>query len=291
MWLFTPKCNFFFGDIIDIAAKRLTVNERLPGGICSGIKQEVNLLPFRTYSSPLMFAVGTLFMGVLIWVRRDKYHLKLWQIILFTIALAAVGYAGVRLLAILEQFKALIQGDIAGGMSFYGSVFLIPLLMPLIGKLFKLKPSETLDLCAPCVLAILACMRVSCYATGCCGGIVIYLPEKEFATHPQLIECAADLVLIAILLRKEKKDRKAGAGYPRMLIYYGILRFFLEFIRETPKDILFLSRGQIYALIGVLVGILFFKLFYNKKIKRNTGKKTPRHDGKNHKKHNGGKSR
>ena len=225
---------------------------------------------FKTYSMYIMFSIGTVFMGVLIMLRKKKYHLKAWQAVLFTLALAAVGLAGVRLLAILEQFKALIQGDIAGGMSFYGCVFLIPILMPLFGKLFKLSPAETLDLCAPCVLAMLACMRINCYVSGCCGGIVIYLPGKELYPHPQLIECAADLLIMTVLLVKEKKDKKPGAGYPRMLIYYGILRFFLEFIRETPKDIWFMSRGQIYSLIGITVGLLF--LIYLAQKKRNGGK-------------------
>lgn len=208
-----------------------------------------------------MFAIGTVFMGVLVWLRKDKYRLKIWQVILFTVLLAVVGYSGVRLLAILEQFKALIQGDIAGGMSFFGSVFLILLVMPLIGKLFKLKPGETLDLSAPCILAILACMRISCYVSGCCGGIVIYLPNKELYPHPQLIECIGDLIILGILLWKEKKDKKAGLGYPRFLLLYGCFRFALEFIRDTEKNILCFSRGQVYAIICVIIACIWYYLF------------------------------
>ena len=101
------------------------------------------------------FTLGTILMLVLNLIRRRQYGLKGWQAFAFTALLAAVGMAGVRLLAILEHLDSLLDGYIAGGMSFFGSVFLVPLLMPLFGKLFGLRRGQTMDLCAPCGAGIL----------------------------------------------------------------------------------------------------------------------------------------
>ena len=204
--------------------------------------------------------VVTLSMGVVgmlacILMRREKYALSIFQSALFAILLTAAGVAGAKLLYALEN--GLRAWD---GVSFYGSVFLIPVLMPLVGLLFRLKPGQTTDLCGPCVAIMIACLRIGCFLTGCCGGWTVCLGSICFAWPTQMMDSIGDIMILIWLLQKEDQTPKSGKLYPLLMIAYSAMRFFLEFLRDTPKDWLLLSHGQWFAVAALLLGFLWIGL-------------------------------
>ena len=56
--------------------------------------------------------------------------------------------------------------------------------------------------------------------------------------------------------------------FPVFLIGYSIVRFILEFARKTPKNLLLLSNGQLFSLIGILLGVVLYLYFSNRLKKR-----------------------
>lgn len=204
-------------------------------------------------------------MFVCLWLRRKLFSLRLGQTVVFTVLLTITGVAGAMLLAYLES------GSV-GGVSFYGSVFLIPLLMPLIGMLFKLKPNQTMDICGPCVAIMIGCMRINCFISGCCGGLAMCIGDFCFRWPTQALDSIGDFAIMAWLLRIEGKKPDSGKLYPLFMIAYSAMRFFIEFLRDTPKDWLLLSHGQCFAIVAVLIGLLWLFILYICS-KRNTNKK------------------
>lgn len=209
----------------------------------------------------LMLIVGTLGMLLCIFHRRRLFALRGWQCIVFTLLLTAVGVAGAMLLYYLEC------GSI-GGVSFYGSVFLIPLTMPLMGILFGLKPGQTMDLCGPCVAIMIGCMRFSCFWTGCCGGWLASVGGLSFAWPTQIMDSIGDFAIMTWLLQSEEKRPRIGRLYPMFMIAYSVMRFFLEFLRNTAKDWLCLSHGQWFAIAALLIGLVW--CVWNEKTARKT---------------------
>lgn len=189
-------------------------------------------------------------MFICLYCRRKRYSLNFLQSISFTVLLTLVGVAGAMLLYYLEC------GEF-GGVSFYGSVFLIPLLMPLVGKLFRLKCGQTMDLCGPCVAIMIGCMRVNCVLNGCCGGWEVCLGSVCFSWPTQAMDSIADFTIMLWLLELERENRGKGALYPRFMLAYSVMRFLLEFLRETPKDWLYLSHGQWFALAAIVAGAVW----------------------------------
>jgi len=167
--------------------------------------------------------------------------------------------AGVRLLAILENWRELLNGHVPSGMSFFGSVFLVPLLMPLFGKRFGLNRGRTLDLCAPCVAGIVGVMRINCWISGCCGGRLLMIHGIGFRPPTQIIDGVWDCVLMIVLMRLDSKKEQEGRLYPLFLVGYGIVRFFIEFLRATEKDWLFLSHGQVFSVVAVIIGVIVLR--------------------------------
>lgn len=191
-------------------------------------------------------------MLVLTLLRRKQYNLSVLSAIFFPLLLLLCGISGAKLLFFIESgFTSF------GGMSFFGSVFLVLVLMPLIGLIFRLKPAQSLDACAPCVASIIAFMRFGCFCAGCCGGVLCTVGQQSFRWPTQLIEGFGDMLILAVLLFLEKKGSKKGWLYPIFLVCYGVMRFAIEFLRDTPKNLLGCSEGQWLALLAILVAAIW----------------------------------
>ncbi len=82
--------------------------------------------------------------------------------------------------------------------------------------------------------------------------------------HPTfLYEGTLNLIGICIMLYVESKWKEKGKYYPGFtaslwFIWYGIVRFFIEFIRVEPKVVFgILTEGQTFGLIAITVGVIF----------------------------------
>ena len=93
--------------------------------------------------------------------------------------------------------------------------------------------------------------------------------QQSFRWPTQLLEGFGDIMILAALLYMEKRGNRKGLLYPVFLLAYGVMRFAIEFLRDTPKTMLFLSEGQWLALCGVAIGIIWIAIF--QKTKKNDG--------------------
>ena len=100
----------------------------------------------------------------------------------------------------------------------------------------------------------LACARVNCLFSGCCLGLPISGTSLRWPTRE------AELLYYAVILfffvRKTLRGKTDGTLYPIYMISYGILRFFLEFLRVSPTHTLF-HLSHLWALLCLLTGLSF----------------------------------
>lgn len=194
----------------------------------------------------MMMFLGFLLMTALMVRRRAQYDLNVYQAVLLSGCIMFSGVLGCKILYILENWGEPIT---LGGFSFFGAVFLVPIFMPLFGALFKLKPSQSINASAPCVCAMIGTIRVGCFLSGCCGGWAL---PNGFRFPTQAMESIGDFMILYWLLDSEEKGKQKL--YLRFMLAYGILRFLVEFLRDTPKDWLGLSHGHWFAIAAGTVG-------------------------------------
>ncbi len=200
----------------------------------------------------MMFLVGAVGILVLTLRRRERYGLGVFDCVLFTILTVFLGLTGAKLLFIFENWKSTLENGITlAGVSFFGSVYLIPLLMAPLGYLFRLKPKRSLDAVAPAVAVMIGFIRAGCFFNGCCGG---WTTKGGIAWPTQAMESICDFMLLFFLLKMEKKSRFEGWLYPTLMTAYSCYRFLIEFLRRTPRGALGLSNGHWFALAGMLIG-------------------------------------
>lgn len=196
---------------------------------------------------------GTATMLILSLFRSQMYELSLWKAIVFPIMLAICGVTGTVILGFIETGEW-------NRISFYGSVFLIPLLLPIVALVLRVPYRRTLDYSVPQICIMLATMKIKCWLAECCGGRVVTIEgmDLEFVFPSQIIEMINALFIMIFVLSLEYRGNLKGRLYGVFFLLYGVTRFVLNFGRGglTPF-IWFIPAGHFWSIISMLIGIIW----------------------------------
>ena len=206
----------------------------------------------------IFIGIGAVIMLILSIIRRKEYDLPLWKAIVIPFIVAACGALGAMLLYFVES------GGSFGGVSFYGGVILVPVLLYPFSKLLKMPYGKITDYIVPQGCIMLASMKVSCLVTGCCGGICLN-PFTQMYFPSQLVEMIIALLIAVFIIYLDHLKLLKGRLCGAYLLLYGILRFVLNFLRDglTPF-VWIIPAGHFWSLISIAAGIAWFLLYKEK---------------------------
>ncbi len=188
------------------------------------------------------------------------------------------GLLGSKLLVFIENISILIKHPsyikyfILTGKSIVGGLLGGLLGIKAFKKIAKLETFHCGNEIAPAIALAMGIGRIGCFLTGCCYGIKTTLPiGVDFGDGirripTQLIEMLFCFILFGILFYRQKKNKDLPQGilFRELVLYYFIFRFFIEFIRDTNKNILFLSIYQVISIIGIILMLLYIKKLKSK---------------------------
>lgn len=196
--------------------------------------------------------------------RKDKFGYSTARAMVITVICALSGCVGAKLMFILENPGLKLK---LNGLSFFGSVFLVPIVMWLAAKGMKRKYLEVMDFIALYIPLTLAFLRFGCAHNGCCGTDLSVSGPMGFVMPIQMIEAVLDLCMVYFLRSLEQEEQKEGITYPRFMVLYGILRLVTEIYRVEPRNAAGMSNGQLYSMICIVLGgIIIYHLEHNGKI-------------------------
>lgn len=212
-------------------------------------------MPFEIFLS-----VGTILMIVIMLFCGKYYQVAVWKRVLTAIIFTVAGVIGVKIMAYVEMGRW-------GGRSFFGAVLFTPIIMIFYAYILKEKPTDILDLCAPSEAIMLALMKVDCTIVGCCFGRIIGIDSHGIMIRfpSQITECITAVIICIILILMIYKGKQRGTIYCWYMILYGIVRFFLNWMRETSPFIWILPAGNFWALITLGLGLFFLYYYRNRK--------------------------
>ena len=199
-----------------------------------------------------IIGLGAVAMFLSMLLRKKHFpQVAIWKMVLLTLWLTITGVLGTMVLAYIEMGKF-------GGTSFYGAVFMVPILI-LPAMLMRITYKDILNLCAPAECAMLLVMRFDCLDKGCCFGR--YLPALEFQFPSQIAEMVVAITIMITLIKMHRKNRQVQL-YPWYMILYGVCRFILQGFRYGGTDpwVLGLSQGHFWSLIAVVIGTVWLLL-------------------------------
>jgi phosphatidylglycerol---prolipoprotein diacylglyceryl transferase len=170
---------------------------------------------------------------------------------------------------LLNPIKILTHG---GGWMYYGAEIggLVALIIYVRVQHYDiLRP---LDIGGIVLMLAHAVGRIGCFLSGCCYGIPsnswigIKFPETACPVHPtQLYESIPLFIAFIVIWIFRKRFVIPGTMYGTYAVFYGSLRFFIEFYRDDAYTFgaLQLSPSQYISLVVVSAGILL--LLYARK--------------------------
>ncbi|MCS7165141.1 MAG: prolipoprotein diacylglyceryl transferase [Candidatus Calescibacterium sp.] len=143
-----------------------------------------------------------------------------------------------------------------GGLTIIGSIFFAILGLMVSSKIYKVNFLELSDLFALVAPFSVFIGRIGCLLAGCCYGKEstwgIFLHGK--IRYPvQIIESLLSLLVFIYFLYTLKSKSYPGRYLLSFLLLYSMIRFIVEFFRESERVFLFFSWAQIFSILIMLV--------------------------------------
>ncbi len=172
------------------------------------------------------------------------------------------------------------QGVGIAGLSMDGGLVLAVLAGLLFLYLARQPVLDTLDALAPSFALGIFLTRIGCFLNGCCfgmpssGPLSVVFPEECLAgwvyphtpLHPaQLYNAMGGLVMLILLLWLERHKTFSGFTFLLALIFYGLLRLLMDFLRYFEESVILFHLGTVrltvnqgISLVMMLVAVFFF---------------------------------
>lgn len=245
------------------------------GFILAGLIPYIDLGPF---------SIGTF--GLLLWLSFVAAYFLLradaarrgsaadpHMIIGFT---ALAGIVGAKLWHVLER-PADLAADPFGvlfdraGFAWFGGLLLALLALYLMARKFRMAFLEMMDLCAPAAAVGYAVGRIGCLLSGdgdygqpttlpwCMSFPNGLVPTNECVHPTPIYEAITNGALGWYLWRRGarslREPRPVGEVGAEFLLWSGVLRFLVEFVRINPPVLLGMSNAQVASLLSVAAGV------------------------------------
>lgn len=150
----------------------------------------------------------------------------------------------------------------------FGLLLFLPPLMYIPVRLTGGDMRKITDIVTPGTFLVLGCSKIGCAAYGCCYGIdFLYGIHSRFSDSlvfpvqfTESLMCFLLFFLMYFLVTKEKCRK--GTAYPVSLFLYGILRFFVEFLRHyTPEEKTYffgINFWQLVCIISIVYALALY---------------------------------
>ncbi len=234
--------------------------------------------PFTVHGYGLMIGLGFAVAMIIGSRLSDKLGLSGDHFTNIAICVLVFGFMGGKLLYIIVNFMDFIKSPLtmlgSEGFVVYGGIITGILSIYIYCRIRKLDFLSYMDILSPNVAITQGFGRVGCFLAGCCYGkpthshFGVVFPEGCLAPAgvslipTQLISAAFNLAVAAFLLFMLKKVRYRGMISGLYLMFYGIGRFIIEFLRGDVErgTIAGLPTSQFISIFMVIfaAGYIYF---------------------------------
>jgi phosphatidylglycerol:prolipoprotein diacylglycerol transferase len=188
--------------------------------------------PVTIYSYGFMVALAFILGAYLAQLEARRENMDSQSLMDLCLGLAIWGILGARIFYILQNLKFYTDYPLQmlmlhqGGLSFYGGFISAVTFAVVYLKRKKIAIPAAFDILAPYLALAQAIGRIGCFLNGCCYGR---------GDYPLQIYSALNLLLIFVVLRvfkaKKPKDYFPGQIFLLYCLFYGLSRFFIEYLR------------------------------------------------------------
>jgi phosphatidylglycerol:prolipoprotein diacylglycerol transferase len=259
--------------------------------------------PVRLWFYGLAYAIGLLTVDLCVWLRRERLGFEGRDVAEFSLLFAVGVLLGGRIFDVAfyewfyyEDHLWQIPNLWQGGMATHG-VLLGAIVGPLV--FCRLRNKSFLEIAEELVIpgaVLMALGRIGNHVNGEVYGSLsnaawaMEFPYAEGCRHPvALYDGAKNLLLVPILLGVRRIHLKRNGYLPQGLmlghfvLWYGLLRLFVDYFREYDSYWLGIGRGQYFNLFMAVAGLCMVAVVSRRArpeparaaARRSTGRKCP----------------
>ncbi len=236
------------------------------------MQPEIDLGPLTLQTFGLMFALAFIAAGALVGKRLQELGKPVdWAYELIFAALIG-GIVGAKIDFVIQNPSGDLLGDLfsGSGLVWFGGGIGGALGVLAWARWRGMLNLTLLDVCAPGLALGYAIGRIGCqlsgdgdygipwdgpWAMGYPDGTVPTPPGVE--VHPTPIYETLAMVAIAWILWRNRDRFQAGVLFAFYLVFAGLERFLIEFIRRNDDALLGLTQAQLISVAMLLVGVLW----------------------------------
>ncbi len=231
---------------------------------------KIGPLTLHTYG----FFVALGFLLALTWTHREGLRRglnpEIFHDLFFYIVISAL--VGARLFYVALNFSFFRNDPIAalrlweGGLVFYGGFLTaVPVFIWRVRR-WRKPVLEILDVATPGLVLAQAVGRLGCLSAGCCygkscaNGLAITFSDPishaplNQPLHPtQIYHSIADIAIFAILFFLSRRNIRRGTLVVVYMLFYGLLRFTVEFWRGDPRGFLYSFSTSQWISLGLII--------------------------------------
>ena len=199
--------------------------------------------------------------------RMKRYGLDWVRLLVIYVIVSTVGAVGACV-------GAWASGEPIFSIRLYGLMLFDFLLLWPLSRLMKMTVWDLGDFISVPIMMVCSAAKISCWVRDCCRGIYIsWLGTNTSVQFPsQIFEMVLWAAMAVLLIFKEKRNRFTGQLWPFAMIWFGVLRFVVDFLRlsKEPTQIyyMFMSGAKFWSLMTVLVGCGFMYVTLRRKLTR-----------------------
>lgn len=245
--------------------------------------------PFAVRYYGLIYVLGFVlgYFMLRYFIKKDKLKITEEQLDLYFIWLILGVIIGARLFEVIFYSPGYYFNNLPeifmlwhGGLSFHGGLVGAALVTFFFCKKNKINFYDLADLLAiPAVLALFFGRIANFTNSEFYGKIttpqsvpwcVVFQKVDDICRHPsQIYEAIKNLFIFGFLLvykhkKYNQKKYKKGTMFWLFVLLYGVLRFFITFLRVDPIVFIGLSIGQLLCLIMIITSSIFLWKIYKK---------------------------
>lgn len=223
--------------------------------------------------------IGIIFSIVLARISKEKFDLKFDDVLEIFIYSLIGGIIGARIYYCLFNIKYYFSNPVKifairdGGLAIYGGIILGILVAFISCKIKKVKFENLLDFTVPYLALSQAIGRlgnffnIEAYGSETTSFLRMGILKGDnfIEVHPcflyEGIACILIFIILKVLQKRRKYELEIFADY---IIFYGIIRFFIEAIRVDSLCIGFFKISQLVSVLFVTIGIIIHISKYKK---------------------------
>ena len=217
--------------------------------------------------------ISTILRIVLGYVQKDIWKIRTYKYFIITPVMSIVGAFGAKIASYIAYGRF-------SGTRLYGTVLALAIFGAVLAIMLCIPYRELYGFSSVGTWLSIAIMKVPCILQGCCAGRTLFTDSSgnPVLFPSQIVETVIAALFFIWFFRLAKTKYPHGAMFPLMMVWYGIYRYAVDWMRGHPLEqspfVLWIPAGRFFSLLILIIGLVSLYLVVKKRdVNKLTAKK------------------